>query len=209
LNHALHHTMISWKAIVYVGNVSVMLPAAAAIAVWLVAGRLWKMALLWSLLFTVGLGLVAASKTYFIGWGTGFRSLDFKALSGHAMLTTAVFPVMIYLLLQRFAPVVLTCGTLFGLLFVGLVGICLVVLDFHSIAEVVGGCAIGGVVSLSFIRIYGTLPTLRLNRLQLPCSLLVFMVVSYAKPAAMEHWTTGVALRLSGHDRPYSLRLGN
>ncbi|MDP9108232.1 MAG: membrane-associated phospholipid phosphatase, partial [Pseudomonadota bacterium] len=75
-------------------------PAALAILAWLLAGRLWRLAATWIMLFGVGMLLVVASKIAFIGWGIGSQSLDFTGLSGHAMRACAVMPVLAYLIAQ-------------------------------------------------------------------------------------------------------------
>src|SRR5436309_8127839 len=104
--------MISWVKIIHVGDIGVMIPAAAAIMAYLVIGRVWRMAWRWCLLFTLGISLVVISKIAFLGWGCGIRALDFKALSGHATSATAVIPVTLYLLLQRAQPMMRTFGVL-------------------------------------------------------------------------------------------------
>jgi hypothetical protein len=186
------------------GDSAIMIPAAAAITAWLVTGHAWRMALWWCLLFIAGVGLVIASKIVFLGWGSGIHSIDFKAFSGHAMRTTAVIPVMFYLLLQRSPPLMRVCGTLLGILFGVLMGICVATFNFHSVSEAMAGCVIGGSVSLGFIRMSDNLPMLRLNRWLVPCSILVFFAVWYVRPASLEHWITDMALHLSGHAEPYS-----
>jgi hypothetical protein len=79
--------------IIDIGHTAVMLPMAGAIAAWLIAGRAWKIALCWCVMFGAGLSLVALSKIAYLGWELGVPSLDFKALSGHAFRATAVIPV--------------------------------------------------------------------------------------------------------------------
>src|SRR5712692_9155992 len=102
--------MISWMKITGFGGTAVMMPAAAVIVAWLLAGRAWRMALWWCLLFSFGIGIVVATKLAFIGWGIGVRSLDFTGISGHSMRATAVIPVMLYLLLLKARPVARASG---------------------------------------------------------------------------------------------------
>lgn len=196
--------MISWTKIVHLGDTVVMIPVAAAIAAWLVTGRAWRTALWWCLIFTAGITLVAASKIAFLAWGSGIRSLDFKAISGHAMSTTAVIPVMFYLLLQRSPPITRAYGVLLGIVFGALMGILLVVLNEHSVSEAAAGCVIGGIVSLGFIWLSATSPMPSLNGWLIPFSVLAFLAVWYAEPSSVEYWMTRVALYLSGRDKPYN-----
>lgn len=187
-----------------VGHTSVMVPAAVAITIWLVTERAWRMALWWSLFFMIGIFLVAASKVAFLGWGVGIRSLDFKALSGHAMRTTAVMPVLFYLLLQRSSSLVRITGVLFGIVLGIIMGISLVALNFHSASESVAGCILGGFISLGFIWMLGTSPVPDWNYWLIPFSLITLLVVWYVKPSSIVHWIVNIALYLSGHDEPYN-----
>lgn len=200
--------MIPWMHITSVADTVVTLPAAATIAIWLLAGRAWRMAFGWSLLFIGGLAIVAVTKIAFIGWGIGISAIDFMGMSGHAMRATAVFPVILYLILQRFSPAVRASGVLCGLLFGVLIGVSRVVLDFHSVSEVVAGCAAGGIVSLGFIRMSRGLPRPHLNRRLIALGLFALLPTSYASPAPTNQWMHAVALFLSGHEMPYDRSTG-
>lgn len=196
--------MIPWMKIVHLGDTAVMIPAAVAIMVYFISGRAWRMAWQWGLVFTAGISLVAVSKIAFLGWGSGIHSIDFKALSGHATSTTAVIPVLFYLLPQRFPPLIRATGVLLGIVFGILMGILLVVLKEHSVSEAVAGCILGGIVSFSFIWISGPLPSFNLNPWILPFSVFVFMTVWYAEPISIENWMERIALYLSGHEKTYN-----
>jgi membrane-associated phospholipid phosphatase len=200
--------MNPWMHITSVADTLVTLTAAETIAVWLVAGRAWRMALWWSLLFTCGLALVAATKIAFIGWGIGINALDFTGMSGHAMRATAVFPVIVYLVLQRSAATVRASGVLLGTLIGVLVGVSRVALHVHSVSEAVAGCAIGGAVSLGFIWMSRGLPRPYLDRRLITLGMLALLPTAYANPASTNQWMNAVALYLSGHDAPYERRTG-
>ena len=195
--------MIYWAKIVHLGDTAVMIPAAIAIMAYLVASRAWRMAWWWCLLFTLGISLVAATKIAFLGWGSGFHSVNFKALSGHATSTTAVIPVLLYLLLQRSTPIIRASGVLLGIVFGIFMSIILVVLNEHSVSEAVAGCVLGGVISLSFITLSGTLPSSP-NPWLIPFSTLAFLAVWYAEPPSVDYWMERVALYISGHEKPYN-----
>jgi hypothetical protein len=195
--------MIPWTKIIHVGDTAIMIPAAAAIMAYLVTGRAWRMAWLWCLLFSLGISLVAATKIAFLGWGSGIHSVNFKALSGHATSTTAVIPVIFYLLLQRFPPIIRTCGILLGIVFGVVMGILLVMLHEHSASEAAAGCVIGGIISIGFIWLSDTLPSSP-NPWLIPISVLAFLAVWYAELSSIEYWMVRVALYLSGHEQPYN-----
>ncbi|WP_292934516.1 membrane-associated phospholipid phosphatase [Noviherbaspirillum sp.] len=192
--------------LVYVGGTSFMLPAAAAIGAWLLVSRGYRVALWWSLLFLAGLGLIIASKMAFMGWGVGIPSIEFRAMSGHAYLTTSVAPVGMYLLLQGNSVKVRAVGVLLGIAFSLAMGACLAFYDFHSIPEIVGGTVIGGAVSLGFIRKSASLPTAPVNPALLAGSALVFLVVWQLRPGSLERWMVSAALHLSGNEKPFITR---
>jgi hypothetical protein len=195
--------MMSWTLIIDIGHTAVMLPMAGAIAAWLMAGRAWKMALCWCIMFAAGLSVVALSKIAFLGWEVGIPSLDFKALSGHALRATAVIPVLFFVVLQGTSISWRTGGVVFGIgVSVGL-GVLLVHFKFHTASEVIASFVLGTFVSLGYMRIATTLPAPRFNRWTVPLSMIVFIVFFSVKPSSINHRLVDVALYLSGRDRPY------
>ena len=196
--------MILWMKITSFGGITVMAPAAAVIAAWLIIQGAWRMALWWCLLFIAGMGLVIATKLAFIGWGIGIRSLDLTGFSGHAMRATTVFPVMLYLMLQKSAPIVRAGGILLGIALGAAIGISRLALQVHSVSEVVAGCALGAIVSFGFIWLAGALQKAALNRWLLVFSLVPLLAASEVEPAPTQHWLTEAALYLSGHDKPFT-----
>lgn len=178
-----------------------MLPAAAAIAAWLAAGRAWRLACVWSLLFMLALALVAASKIAYLGWRFGFPPLDFKAFSGHAMCTSSVFPTAFYLLLQRSGAARRNYGIALGLVLGISMSILLVALNEHSVSEVAAGFFLGAGASLSFIGYANTLPAQLQNHRRFAVSALVFAVVWLAHPESIGYWLVWITLYFSPHDQ--------
>ncbi len=195
--------MIPWMKITSLGDTVVMMPAAAAIVVWLVVGRAWRMAMWWSGLFTLGLVLVAATKIAFIGWGIGIRSLDFTGISGHAMRATAVIPVIFYLMLQKSPSAMRAMGIGFGILLGILISFSRIEVHAHSISEAMTGCMLGALIGLGFMWISAPLRKPWLSQWLIALSLLTLFPASNAKPAPTQRWMNGVALFLSGRDKPY------
>lgn len=146
-----------WRELVHIGDVPLTLAAAAAVAMWLAAARAWRPALLWSVLFASGIGLVFTTKVAFLAWGTPLPGSSFKALSGHAAGVTAVLPTLLFLLLKR-TPRLQRAGVATGLLAGALMGVLLVVQGYHSMAEVVAGWTIGAAVSLGGIWLARSIP---------------------------------------------------
>jgi hypothetical protein len=195
--------MVFWKLIIDVGHTAVMLPVAATIAAWLLAGRAWKMAFWWCLMFAFGLSLVALSKMAFLGWDAGVPSLGFKALSGHAFCATAVIPVLLFVLLQETSISIRTAGVVVGILASLGLGALLVHFAFHTSSEVVASFVLGSSISLGYMGLARTLPAPRVGGWMVPLALLVFALAFSLKPALINHRLVNVALQLSGRDRPY------
>ena len=195
--------MMSWKLMIDIGHTAVALPLAAAIAVWLVTGRAWKLALCWCLMFAAGLSLVASSKIAFLGWDTGIPSLDFKALSGHALCATAVLPVLFFVTLQETSRSWRTGGVVFGICVSVVLGLLLVHFRFHTASEVLASSLLGFSISLGYIRIARTLPAPGLHRWTVPMSVLAFVLMFGIKPSVVNHKLDDVALYFSGRDHPY------
>ncbi|WP_245549204.1 phosphatase PAP2 family protein [Noviherbaspirillum massiliense] len=180
----------------------VTVPAAIAIIIWLIAGRAWRMAFWWTLLFSFGLLLVAATKIAFVGWGIGIRSLDFTGISGHAMRASAVVPVLFYLMLQQSSLPKRAAGVVLGLLFGVLVAISRLAIHVHSVSEVMFGFFLGAAISLGFIRIAST-SCIPVSRRLIAAGLIALLPTAYANPAPTSRWIDELALYLSGHDKPY------
>jgi hypothetical protein len=195
--------MMSWKLIIDIGHTAVMLPLAAAIAAWLLAGRASKLALSWSLMFAAGLSLVAMSKIAFLGWETAIPALQFKALSGHALCSTAVIPVLFFVLLQGASISWRTAGVALGILVSIGLGVLLVHFRFHSASEVIASFVLGTSISLGYIRLARTLPAPRINQWTAPLSVMVFIFIFTLKPSVISYRLRDVAVHLSGRDRPY------
>ncbi len=195
--------MISWLGITSLGSVTVMTPAAAAIAGWLALNRAWTRVLWWCLFFIGTSLLVVATKIAFIGWGLGIQSLDFTGFSGHVMRAAMVAPVLFYLMLQKASSLFRRSGIALGLTFGILIGFSRLEVHAHSVSESVSGWGLGAIVSLGFIWLLSTSPKIKLNRWVVVVSLIGLLVTPYIPHVPTQSWITQVALYLSGHDRPY------
>src|SRR5688500_14227487 len=91
-----------WRHFTWLGDSGLLLPAALLIAVWLASARhTWPAAWAWVLIFGAASLVVLASKLAFLGWGIGSASLNFTGISGHTMLSAAVWPVALWLVASR------------------------------------------------------------------------------------------------------------
>lgn len=195
--------MLNWMAFTKLADTVVMLPVAALCLAWLMLGRAWRLALWWCVLLILGLTTVAATKIAFIGWGIGVQSLDFAGLSGHAMRASAVVPVLLYLIFQNASAQVRLAAVLAGIGFGLLIGVSRLLVNAHSVSEVVGGCLLGIAVGLAFIRMCAE------PRAPVPTSpvfalgLLILVPIPLLEPAPTERWVQYVALQLSGQEKPF------
>ena len=197
--------MTWWNGISFAADMSVMGPAGVAIALWLLVSRQWRLVLSWSLWYGGGLALVVLSKLAFMSWGLGSSMLDFTGFSGHAMRAGAVFPVLMYVLLQRAEPRWRHAGVLVGVAFAVLVAISRVVVHAHSVSEAVSGCVLGLALALGFMwNARGAVHFTVSHALAL-ASLVLMVALSFkAEPMPTEQWLQKLAMVLSGHERVFS-----
>ena len=192
-----------WYSITSLGGAGMTLPLAFAIALWLAVGYTWRMAAGWLLLLGAAIGLVTVTKLAFLGWGVGVRELDFTGVSGHAMLSTAVYPVALFLILLRTHPSVRVLGVLLGLAAGMAVGLSRVVLSAHSPSEAITGCLVGALAALLFVRMAWKAQPEHLSAFPVAVSLMVLAVLMHGVHVPTQRWVTHIALKVSGHERPF------
>jgi membrane-associated phospholipid phosphatase len=192
-----------WYSITSLGGAGLTLPLAIAIALWLALGYSWRMAAGWLLLLGAAIGVVTVTKLAFLGWGVGVRELDFTGLSGHAVLSTAVYPVALFLMLLPARPGIRLVGVLLGLAAGVAVGLSRVVLDAHSPSEAITGCIVGAVTALMFVRWSWDAEPGRLSAVPVAVSLLMLTVGLHGVHLPTQRWVTHIALKVSGHERPF------
>jgi len=197
--------MTWWNGISFAADMSVMGPAGVAIALWLLVSRQWRLVLSWSLWYGAGLALVVLSKLAFMSWGVGSSALDFTGFSGHAMRAGAVFPVLMYVLLQRAEPRWRHAGVLVGVAFAVLVAISRVVVHAHSVSEAVSGCVLGLALALGFMWNARGAVNFAVSHALALASLVLMVALSFkAEPMPTEQWLQKLAMVLSGHARVFS-----
>jgi membrane-associated phospholipid phosphatase len=192
-----------WYSITSLGGAGLTLPLAIAIALWLALGYTWRMAAGWLLLLGAAIGVVTLTKLAFLGWGVGVRELDFTGLSGHAVLSTAVYPVALFLMLLPARPAFRLVGVVLGLAAGIAVGLSRVVLEAHSPSEAITGCIVGAVTALMFVRWSWDAEPGRLSAVPVTVSLLMLTVALHGVHLPTQRWVTHIALKVSGHERPF------
>ena len=192
-----------WYLITSLGGAGVTLPLAIAIALWLALGYTWRIAAGWLVLLGAAIGVVTITKLAFLGWGVGVRELDFTGLSGHAVLSTAVYPVALFLMLLPARPTLRCLGVALGLAAGIVVGLSRVVVEAHSPSEAITGCIVGAVTALMFVRWAWDAEPGRLSAMPVAVSLLTLTVALHGVHLPTQRWVTHIALKVSGHERPY------
>lgn len=194
--------MISWNTLTHFGDITMTAIAALAIGGWLLAEKEKRLALWWALLFLGGLSLVVASKIAFIGWGVGIAALDFAGVSGHAMRATAVWPVLAFLGCQRARRTIRWIGVLGGMGFALLIAYSRLVLQVHSVSEVVAGSLLGLLVSAGFFWVASSLRRRIIKPARVAMVIAMLLPAPYVQPAPTQKWLTSVSLLVSGNDQP-------
>lgn len=194
--------MLWWSHLSALGGLNVTALLAVGVTAWLVGARCWRLALAWCAVFGGAMLVAAASQMAFIGWGIGIRSLSFTGFSGHAARAAAVFPVALFLLVERGAPRLRQGVVAAGGLLAVAVALARVQVGAHSASEALSGCVLGlGAAALFLAR----------ARAAQDCSpqplllglLAATILLPRADPAYSHQWLTAAALKLSGRDRVY------
>lgn len=190
-------------SITRLGGAGLTLPLAVAIALWLALGYSWRLAAGWLAIIGAAAGLVTLTKIAFLGWGVGVREWNFTGVSGHAMLSTAVYPVAFFLTLLPARTSVRLLGVVCGVAAGLTVGLSRVVLSAHSPSEAVAGCIVGALAAVLFIWWAWDAKAGKLSAVPVAVSLLMLAVALHDVRVPTQHWITHIALHLSGRDRPF------
>lgn len=187
----------------HLGDLGLTIPAAGAIAAWLLAARAWRATAGWLLVFGLAIGFVAATKIAFLGWATGLPALQFKAVSGHATGFAAAFPTLCWLLAQGCSPRVRAAVALAALALAAGVAAALVQAGEHTWTEAAAGWLVGAAVFACALRLAADVPASPLPA-GVGAALLAFGLTAWVvEHAPLNRWMIAVALVLSGNSSPY------
>lgn len=196
-----------WHQLTRFGEIQIILPAALLVIVLLSRRAETKpLAVWWFGALAVAVLATTASKVAFIGWGMGIPELDFTGISGHAMIASAVYPLLIATLTSRLPPMGQRWAVAAGFVLALLVGISRVEIGVHSVSEVVAGLLLGGAVSVSVIAIAivkASLPRDVVGPLLVIVVGVWLLFLPLHAPQLQTHsWVTELSLRLSGNITP-------
>ena len=191
-----------WSALSALGGITVTGPLGIAVAVWLLAGRSWRLSLSWCLMFGAGMALVVVTKVAYVGWGIGIPEVKFAGLSGHAMRACAVFPVVFYLAFRRMGSPARDIALGAGVVLALLISFSRVPTLAHSVSEVVLGGAVGFAVAAGFIFHARSEHPATVGRVLLALCIPVMLVMPFTEPMHTERWVQQLAMQLSGRTAP-------
>lgn len=141
-----------WNILTYFGDSMLILPTGITLALFM----LWKAdspttSLIW--LITLGIsGLaVSISKLLFLAWGIGSSTFNFTGFSGHTTMSATLWPVIFWLISQRFQPDRRRLMIAVGYFIAIMVGISRLALHAHSVSEVLSGLILGSLSSGIFL----------------------------------------------------------
>lgn len=196
--------MSIWHLISFFGDTSFLFPTAILISLWLAIAGQPRLALLWTALYAIAMGTVAATKIAFMGWGIGLPQIDFTGISGHTAFSTTVFPILFRLTLFRRPPNQQTAGFYMGYLSGFLIGVSRIYLKAHSTSEVVAGFILGLATSYLFLlQLRDTGPIKIHGPFQAGTSILLCAALLFS-PAPTQRLLQSFSLYLAGISLPCS-----
>ena len=156
-----------WLGFTRLGEAQILLPATLAVYGW----TIWRApasracASRWLMCVALAAVLTTITKVAFIGYGVGNAALDFTGLSGHAMFSAAILPVLMRLLVVDQSPRRARAMVALGYVLAFGVAVSRVQVDAHSVSEVIGGALCGGAASALALTTWRHLPVLRVPAL--------------------------------------------
>ncbi|MGR3909798.1 phosphatase PAP2 family protein [Burkholderia sp. SR8] len=176
-----------WAAVSDLGDAAMTLPLALWCIGWLTRSTAGlRQAASWALMLAAGMALVGVTKMLYAGCGIQIRAIDFRVISGHTMLASAVWPMACVLVSSGRAQRRTSTPLLAGLALGALIGVARVFDDAHTPSEVVTGWFVGSAVALAFARRHGAPRIDARYRALVAGSLLVVSAVAYGRHAPIQ-----------------------
>jgi membrane-associated phospholipid phosphatase len=195
----------SWNLLTRLGEAQILLPAMLATSVWLMArSHKPRAALVWAACTAVAALLTTFTKIAFFGWEVGYAPLNYTGISGHAMFSAAVLPVLARVLVADHGPRRQLVAASVGMLLAALIAWSRVVLSAHSPVEALMGFALGTAASVVALRGMHAPPLHAPRMLVLGLMAWMTLTPSSAPPSQTHSMVMRLSVALSGRDEPYS-----
>ncbi len=192
-----------WHQLTRFGEIQIILPAALLVILLLSRrAQTRPLAAWWLGALAVAVLVTTASKVAFIGWGLGIPELDFTGISGHAMIASAVYPLLMATLASRWSPTWQIITFAAGMMLALMVGISRVEIGAHSVSEVVIGLLLGGSVSVIAIAKASLPRAVVRSFLAIVVGVWLLFLPLHAPQLQTHSWVTELSLRLSGNITP-------
>ncbi|MFM0340764.1 phosphatase PAP2 family protein [Paraburkholderia fungorum] len=174
-----------WTLFTNLGDAAITVPVAAICVGWL---ALFNTRLAWRLVgaLAAGTAIVGATKIIYAGWGVSIPATDFRVISGHAMLSTAVWTVAITLQLKWWRLPALP-GVGAGMVIGALTGFSRIMDHSHSFPEVFSGWLLGALVAVLFLRTAINVESERIGPIWFTLSLLLVSMLAYGHEAPLQY----------------------
>lgn len=195
-----------WHLVTRLGESGIVLPATLVVAAWIaISSHRARTAWAWLLPLGVAATLTTITKLAFLGWGIGSATFNFTGISGHAMFSAAIYPVLGKMLFGRSDRPWPTVGVAAGYLLAIVIAVSRVKIHAHSWSEVIAGLATGGLASACALALMSAVKQ-RLSARWLWAGLAGWLVVMplHAAPSRTHDIVTRVAIKLADRDHPYT-----
>lgn len=172
-----------WRTLSALGDSRWLLPMALVLLITLprADARLkWR----WLLAIAVTAGVTLASKLAFMGWGIGIKSVHFTGFSGHAAMSSVIYPV-VGALLAGTSELPRRIGLVIGVLLATAIAWSRIPLHAHSLSEVIAGLMLG--LGCSTWAMHTAGPSSRPNAVAAAAAVLAGMVLPLALPDVHTH----------------------
>ncbi|MBN3756914.1 phosphatase PAP2 family protein [Paraburkholderia sp. Tr-20389] len=168
-----------WSTLSNLGDAALTLPLALTCAAWLTMSSAgWRSAANWLVLLTGGAFVVGVTKVLYAGCGLEIRAIDFRVISGHTMLASAVWPATLVICLTNSRDNSTKLGFALGVLIAAMIGTARVFDNAHTVSEVVAGWCLGSLVTFTFLQM--TMQPALQGRLRALAALTIFGVSAIA-----------------------------
>jgi len=200
---------VFWRTVhilTYFGDSMLLIPTAivmAGLIGWKNSDR--RAPLYWALAFCSAGAIVSLSKVAFMGFGIGSAWLNFTGFSGHTAMSATLWPVMLWLLSGRLSPSGRALAVAVGYAIPVMVGVSRLVLDYHSVSEVVAGLVLGFTLSSAFLVSQRHARLQGFSAVQLCIALLLpLLLLSHGRLATTQWFLQRLSVQIAGIDHPWT-----
>ena len=193
-----------WNLLTRLGEAQILLPAMFATALWLaLRSHKPRAALVWGACTAVAALLTTLTKIAFFGWEIGYAPLNVTGISGHAMFSTAVLPVLLRVLVADRGPRRQAAAVGAGVLLAALIAWSRVQVLAHSPVEALLGFTLGLAAAVAALRGMHAPPLHAPRTLVAALAAWMLLTPTSAPPSQTHSLVMRLSVALSGRNEPY------